>query len=124
MSATKIEITTKNLNVGDTTARLGFAIAITDDEKDFLSKVKLFCGSRLRITLSLTQATLPGTQGPGPITGIVESKSIGVTTKAITGGLVFALADTNAGELAHFTKQPCTLEVERIGLAESEDEPE
>lgn len=125
-----LEISTKNLNIGDTSARLGFSLKLlstpnqANNEADFLAKVQLLCGSKLQLKLLLTQDTLPGVEGPKTINAVVESKNLSVSPKGIGGGFVFSINDIDPGNLAHFTKKDCTIEVKRIGLASSDEDPE
>lgn len=109
-----------NVNLGDSTARLGIEIARGDMEVD--QALKLFCGSRCNVRIQMVGLSDGDGQEQLPMEGIelptldtvADIKSFGVKPKSITTGLTISLSEVKPEQLAPFAQQKGTLVVERV----------
>jgi hypothetical protein len=118
------------LSVGESTARLGVAVA--RENLDLDDADASLCGRRLTATIigrsvgtaNGDQTALPGMEAEdAKIDGVFDVKKFGVTASRITFGLTANLKDIDISTLSHFPTREGELRIDKIGpLPDGDDE--
>lgn len=116
--AYQLFVTYGNLNVGDVTCRL--ALSVRRSQIAIATADRILCGKRLTGTIlaraagGAGQESLPGLDDDRTLSGVFDVKGFGVTKKAVTFGLTFAIESIDVSEIAHFAKREGLLTVEHV----------
>jgi hypothetical protein len=114
-----------NVNVGDTTARLGCSSGRGTGGLTITQADRNLCGKRLKAKIlartsgGSDQGSLPGAEADPEIEAVFDVKSFNVSGKHIGFGLTVQINSINISTLTHFAKREG-----RLAISEIADIPE